>query len=149
MPQYIYLTEFNNESSVYFAIYYDDGRDDYKRTPELTLPENPTGRLIIPKNGSYKIGAPTKSIYPPGSSRVGEPCWKVKIKITGGDQEYTGTTTQTWLAAVNVALPENSMYTRMNGTYLTGARYYVNTDEQGTETAMAIQNGEIIIPESE
>ena len=149
LPQYIYLTEFNNEASLYCAIYYDDGRDDYKRTPELALPENPTGRLIIPKNGSYKIGAPTKSIYPPDSSRVGAPCWKVKIKITGGNQEYTGTTTQVWSAAVNVSLPENSMYPKLNGAYLSGARYQITTAEKETETSNAIQNGEIIIPESE
>lgn len=73
----------------------------------------------------------------------------VKIKITGGNQEYTGTTTQVWSAAVNVSLPENSMYPKLNGAYLSGARYQITTAEKETETSNAIQNGEIIIPESE
>ena len=130
------------------AIYYDDGLDAYKREPILTLPDMPNGELRIPKNGSYKIGTVEKSTYPNHNSEYdGRPCWKMRIRITGGQQTYPRAEEGffNWYGAT-IKLPENALYTEVKKDC---CKYKFPRNASSTSTVEAIKNGEIIIPESE
>lgn len=142
----ITLDEFDNGQTHYIAIYYDEGIEAYKRTPIFTFeePDNQGGIIAIPKDGSYKIGEIQKSQYPIEHSHAGEPCWKTRIKITGGQRTYANSRGTVYTFA-RFRLLENSLYYQTTAT--SGTRYRLNANDKETNAEYAIFNGEILIPE--